>query len=472
MNRMIKRIIAIFISCIMAVSIFSILSVSAQDDDKSFENIYNGENPQLMYNYEHATVNNGDITLHIWENMPYQVGIRLEEDLTENYKITGNLKINDVIATADDDISIWNCIRLVAGRKSDGDYNTISLYRKVGIQIVNFNAGAAVGVGDIMPIPEGIQFAAGSEMAFEIERQGSRLIFRLNGATIIDYVLSESEDLAAKEGHNIIAFQSQNFDYTISNLKVLVEKEVDTEEKETEFVDIYDKTNPQLMYSFDHATVDNGDINLQMWRDVPYQVGVQLSEALTENYKLSGNIHVNDVIATADDDISIWNCIRILAGRKSDSQYVTVSIYRKVGVQIVTFNNGALAGVGPNIPLPEGTEFVNGADMSFEIERQGSKLIFTLNGTKLIDYTLAESEDLSDGANSIIAFQSTNVDYTVSDIKVLVEKEVVVTPPAEPDNPTNPDTGDNQFTVAICMIIMVCLSTGMVYSRRKEKTNG
>ena len=459
-----KKIIAFIICSVMIASVFSAFVLNAASESNEYRDIYDKTNPQLMYSYDHAVVENGDIRLQMWRDVPYQVGVQLSESMTKNYKLSGKIKVNDVIATADDDVSIWNCIRIVAGRKSDGDYNTISIYRKVGVQIVNFNAGAPVGVGAIVPLPAGTEFVPGAEMTFEIERQGSRLLFTLNGTTIIDYTLSESEDLADVANNNVIAFQSTNADFTVSDIKVLVEKEVESEEKETEFVDIYDKTNPQLMYSYDHAVVENGDIRLQMWRDVPYQVGVQLSESMTKNYKLSGKIKVNDVIATADDDVSIWNCIRIVAGRKSDGDYNTISIYRKVGVQIVNFNAGAPVGVGAIVPLPAGTEFVPGAEMTFEIERQGSRLLFTLNGTTIIDYTLSESEDLADVANNnIIAFQSTNADYTVSDIKVLVEKEVVAPP-------VNPDTGDNQVSVAICMIIMVCMSTAII--RRRVKSNG
>lgn len=136
----------------------------------------------------------------------------------------GNQLCN-VIATADDDISIWNCIRIVAGRTTQTDYNTVSLYRKVGIQIVNFNGGVPVGVGFIYPYPAGTEFANGSTLDFELYRAGRRLVFSLNGTKVIDYTLTEEEDLAAKENHNIIGFQSTNADYTISDLKVYVLKD-------------------------------------------------------------------------------------------------------------------------------------------------------------------------------------------------------------------------------------------------------
>ncbi len=470
---------------------------TAAEDALEFENIYDSQNPftSLLYSYDHATVSDGKLTLNMWEGMPYEVGIVLPEALTETYKITGTIKVNNVIATADDDASIWNCIRIVAGRTTQTDYNTVSLYRKVGIQIVNFNAGAAVGVGEIYPYPAGTEFTSGSTMTFEVYREGRRLVFTLNGTKVIDYTLSEAEDLAAKENHNIIGFQSFNADYTISDLKVYVNKsESDGQtEKGKEFVNIYDPQSPMLLYSPDHATVDDGNLTLDLWEGVSYEVGIELPEALTETYKITGTIKVNNVIATADDDISIWNCIRIVAGRTTQTDYNTVSLYRKVGIQIVNFNGGVPVGVGFIYPYPAGTEFANGSTLDFELYRAGRRLVFSLNGTKVIDYTLTEEEDLAAKENhNIIGFQSTNADYTISDLKVYVLKDAAPEPTDEPttmptdepataptDEPAttpahtadNPKTGDSFTAAALVASAVFTIVSIFVLTKKKAAQN-
>ena len=418
----------------------------AAEDNKELVDICDLNSQSLLYSYDHATLENGELTLKMWEGVGYEVGITLPKALTETYKITGTIKVNDVIATADDDISIWNCIRIVAGRTTQADYNTVSIYRKVGIQIVNFNENVPVGIGEIHPYPEGTEFVPGAVMAFEIYREGRRLAFTLNGTKVIDYTLSEEEDMAAKENHNIIGFQSTNVDYTISDLKVLVDKEAAAAQDpgqtgdgpELVWYDVLDWDSVETQYGATGTEIDRDGkvISMAYWENTPYQYGL-LFEGIKPKFRISGKITINDIIDTGDNDISIWNGLRIICGRTDFLTYNTVSMYRLVGMQIV---NNSTVGIGPIIPYPEGFSFAAGTEFTFEILKDGRHFIFKLNDAVMIDYTVGKSEDLFvDDAYDNIGFIAINMAYDVTDLKVEVEGEAPTPSPIPTEVPQTPD---------------------------------
>ncbi len=441
-----KIVVGITVSVMVLTLLLNAFSVNfAAEDNKEFEDICDLNSQSLLYSYDHATLENGDLTLKMWEGVGYEVGVKLPRALTETYKITGTIKVNDVIATADDDISIWNCIRIIAGRTTQADYNTVSIYRKVGIQIVNFNENVPVGIGEIHSYPEGTEFVPGAVMAFEIYREGRRLAFTLNGTKVIDYLLSEEEDLAAKENHNIIGFQSTNVDYTISDLKVLVDKDAATSQDpgqtddgpELVWYDVIDWDSIETQYGTAETEIDRDGkvISMPFLENTPYQYGLMF-EGIKSKFRMSGKITINDIVDTGDDDISIWNGLRIICGRTDFLTYNTVSMYRLVGMQIV---NNSTVGIGPIIPYPEGFSFAEGTEFTFEILKDGRHFIFKLNDAVMIDYTVGKSEDLFvDDAYDNIGFIAINMAYDVTDLKVEVEGLPPTPTPVPTEAPVTP----------------------------------
>ncbi len=224
---------------------------------------------------------------------------------------------------------------------------------------------------------------------------------------------------------------------------------------------------PELVgsVSSEYTLIENIDVVLKLCEGVPYQSELKVPN-LPNNYVMSGKIHIDDVIATAADDISIWNGLRIIIGKTDSLTYNTVSIYRNVGIQLV---NHSTVGVGDIKPYPAGFTFADNTDFTFEIKKNGSSIIFSVNGTEVINYTLAAGEDFftASGDNNL-GFISINTHFVVSDLKVLVEIEQA-TETQEPV--TNPKTGESSTTLASLMILLSgCIFAINTVSFKKRKT--
>ncbi len=166
-----------------------------------------------IYPEDHA------VYMAFWQDTPYQYGL-LFEGIQPKFRMSGSIKIENVVITGEGDYSAWNGLRIICGRTDFLNYNTISMYRNVGIQVVNHST---VGIGDIIPNPEGFVFGPGTEFSFEIIKDGHRLIYMLDGAVIIDHMLAEEEDFFVEDAYDNIGFIAINTEYTVSDLKVEVD---------------------------------------------------------------------------------------------------------------------------------------------------------------------------------------------------------------------------------------------------------
>ncbi len=144
-----------------------------------------------------------------------------------------------------------------------------------------------------------------------------------------------------------------------------------------------------------------------------------LVDNLTENFTFSGKLTVTHVPVNGDDaamnDMSIWNGLRILCGGTSAAVNNSVSLYRRVGAQIV--NNGSV-GIGSIVPYFEDATLADGESMDFVIYRRGNRIVFTLNGNIVLDHTLTAEESLFAGRGRDIGFISLNMEFEVSDMKL------------------------------------------------------
>ena len=118
--------------------------------------------------------------------------------------------------------------------------------------------------------------------------------------------------------------------------------------------------------------------------------------------------------------------MRIICGRTDFLNYNTISMYRKVGMQVV---NHSTVGIGAIIPYSDGFVFEPGREFSFEIIKEGHRLIFKLDGKLIIDHTLAEKEDFfTEDAYDNIGFISINTEYTIRNFKVEIDAATAPTP--------------------------------------------
>ncbi len=222
-----KKIFACLLAVAMLASLLLLPCVSAEEpaeyagtkwvdilDWDTVEGQYGTANGDARIYPEDRTV-----YMAFWQDTPYQYGL-LFEGIQPKFRISGTIKIENVVITGEGDYSAWNGLRIICGRTDFLNYNTISMYRNVGIQVVNHST---VGVGDIIPNPEGFVFGPGKEFSFELIKDGHRLIYMIDGAVIIDHMLAEEEDFFTEDALDNIGFIAINTEYSVKNLKVEVE---------------------------------------------------------------------------------------------------------------------------------------------------------------------------------------------------------------------------------------------------------
>lgn len=198
--------------------------VAAPEETEKLEwvNILDWDYVEMQYGSGNSYVDEGIIYMDLLENTPYQYRLMLD-GLEPKFRMTGKIYIEDVIDTGLDDISGWNGIRIICGSEDFLNYNTVTMYRQHGVQVVN---NSAVGYGPIVPYPEGLSFVPEREYTFELIKDEYHIIFKLNDTLMIDHTLTESQYYYNEDIYDNIGFIAINTALEVRDLKIEVEKNV------------------------------------------------------------------------------------------------------------------------------------------------------------------------------------------------------------------------------------------------------
>ena len=228
---------------LMTLFLLQILSVGVAAEDAAegtsitkteWVNLVDLNEMELEYSGSHAFVDDDKLVMTLWEDQPYQVGLLLE-GIQDTYRMSGTIRIEETINTGVDDISGWNGLRIIFGRTDFLNYNTISLYRQHGVHVVNHSS---VGLGPLIPYPQGFVFQNDTEFTFVLNKMGRHITFAMNDIPLIDYTLTEEEDFFIADAIDNIGFISINTAYEVSALSVEVERPVETATPEPEPTEI------------------------------------------------------------------------------------------------------------------------------------------------------------------------------------------------------------------------------------------
>ncbi|MBE7066342.1 MAG: hypothetical protein E7385_02200 [Ruminococcaceae bacterium] len=223
-----KIIVWIVLSVVLVMSMGINIQAEETEETEKLEwvNILDREFPEVEdTSWGHARFEDEVIYMYMWQDQPYQFRVLLD-GLEPKFRMTGKIVLEEVTYTGEDDISGWNGLRIICGSQDFLNYNTVSLYARHGAHIVNHSS---VGVGPLVPYPEGFAFAAGTEFTFELYRDGRYIMFKINDTVMIDYTISESEDFYNQDVYNNIGFIAINTAYQVEDLKIEVEQVVPDE---------------------------------------------------------------------------------------------------------------------------------------------------------------------------------------------------------------------------------------------------